>query len=176
LTYIAFLKGVNVSGQKLIKMAELRAMLEKLGYKNVRTYIQSGNVIFEAAKTKNETLAKKVEKDMFKYLGYEVTVVIRSSDDIKSIIAAYPFSKIKNHDQYRVNVAFLSAEPEKANIKELEILSTDDEMFKVKRSDCYVIYRQGFPDTLTGKNIIEKKLRVKATVRNWNTVNKILTV
>ncbi len=176
MTYVAFLKGVNVSGQKLIKMAELKVMLDELGYKNVRTYIQSGNVIFETSKTKNETLAKKVEKDLFKCLRYEVTVVIRSFDDIKSVIAVYPFSKIKNHDEYRVNVAFLSHEPEKVNIKELEALSTTDEMFKVIGSDCYVIYRQGFPDTLTGKNIIEKKLKVKATVRNWNTVNKILSV
>jgi uncharacterized protein (DUF1697 family) len=176
MTYTAFLKGVNVSGQKIIKMAELRAMCEKLGYKNVRTYIQSGNIVFEANKTKNETLAKKVEKDLLGCLGYEVTVVIRSFDDIKSIIAAYPFTKIKDHDQYRVNVAFLSAAPEKANIKELEQFSTTDEMFKVSGSDVYLIYRQSFPDTLAGKNIIEKKLKVKATIRNWNTVNKILNV
>jgi uncharacterized protein (DUF1697 family) len=176
MTYIAFLRGVNVSGQKLIKMAELKALFEKWGYKNVRTYIQSGNVVFELPKTKNETLAKKIESQLEKALGYEVTVVVRTADEVKAIIAAYPFSKIKNHDTYRLNVAFLSAEPEKANIKELESLSSADEMFKVAGNNVYLIYKVNFPDTLTGKNILEKKLKVRATIRNWNTVNKILNI
>lgn len=176
MTYIAFLRGVNVSGQKLIKMAELKALFEKWGYKNVRTYIQSGNVVFELPKVKNETLAKKIESQLEKALGYDVTVVVRTPDEIKAIIAAYPFSKIKNHDTYRLHVAFLSAEPEKTNTKELESLSSTDEMFKVTGNNVYLIYRQDFPNTLAGKNILEKKLKVRATVRNWNTVNKILNI
>jgi len=176
MTYIAFLRGINVSGHKIIKMTELKLMFEKMGYKNVRTFIQSGNVVFETKQTKNESLAGKIEKDLAKALGYEVSVVVRTTDDIKSIIAKYPFSKIKNHDSFKVNVAFLSAEPDNANTKELESLNSKDEMFKVSANNVYVIYSKGFPDTLTGKNILEKKLKVRATVRNWNTVNKILNV
>jgi uncharacterized protein (DUF1697 family) len=176
MTYIAFLRGINVSGQKLIKMVELKAIFEKSGYKNVRTFIQSGNVVFESPKTKNESLAKKIEAMLEKKLGYDVSVVVRTPDEVKSIIWAYPFSKIKNHDNFRLHVAFLSAVPDKAAIKELEELSSKDEMFKVAANNVYVIYSKGFPDTLTGKGILEKKLKVRATVRNWNTVNKILEV
>jgi len=176
MNYIAFLRGINVSGQKLIKMEDLRKLFEKMGYKNVRTYIQSGNVVFESPKAKNESLAKKVEDMLEKALGYDVTVVIRTKEEIQSVIAAYPFSKIKNHDTYRVNVAFLSSEPDKANIKELESLSSINEMFKVAGNHVYVIYKIVFSDTLTGKNILEKKLKVRATMRNWNTTNKILNV
>jgi uncharacterized protein (DUF1697 family) len=176
LTYIAFLRGINVSGQKLIKMAELKAMFEKWRYRNVRTYIQSGNVVFESLKTKNETLAKKIEAQLEKAFGYNVSVIVRTPDEIKSIIAEFPFNKIKSIESYRINVAFLSAKPESQNIKELEILNTADEMFKVAGNNVYLIYRQNFPDTLTGKNILEKKLKVRATIRNWNTVNKILNV
>jgi uncharacterized protein (DUF1697 family) len=176
MTYIAFLRGINVSGQKLIKMAELKVMFEKMGYKNVRTFIQSGNVVFEASKTKNESLAAKIEKGLEKLLGYNVSVIVRTPDDIKAIIKAYPFSKIKNHNDFRPHVAFLSAEPDKTAVKELEALSTKDEMFKVAANNVYVILNKGFVDALTGKGILEKKLKVRATVRNWNTVNKILNV
>ena len=85
MNYIAFLRGINVSGQKLIKMAELKVMFEKAGYKNVRTFIQSGNVVFEAPKTKNETLAKKIEAMLEKALGYDVTVIVRTPDELKSL-------------------------------------------------------------------------------------------
>jgi uncharacterized protein (DUF1697 family) len=151
-------------------------MFEKMGYKNVRTYIQSGNVVFEAPKTKNETLAKKIEKDLAKPLGYEVSVVVRTTDDIKTIIKGYPFSKVKNHDSFKINVAFLSAEPDKENSKELHSASDKLEMFKVAGNNVYTICNKDFSDSLIGKNIIEKKLKVRATVRNWNTVNKILNV
>jgi uncharacterized protein (DUF1697 family) len=176
MTYIAFLKGINVAGHRLIKMTELKLMFEKMGYKNVRTYIQSGNVVFEAPKTKNETLAKKIEKDLIKPLGYEVSVVVRTPDDIKAIIAAYPFSKLKDHESFKVNVAFLSAVPEKSDAAELHSVNDKREMFHVDGCNVYAIYNKEFSDALMGKNIIEKKLKVKATVRNWNTVNKILNV
>src|SRR5262245_28710575 len=137
MTYIAFLRGINVSGHKLIKMVELKTMFEKAGYKNVRTFIQSGNVVFETSKTKNESLAKKIEQLHENKLGYDVTVVIRTPEEIKSVISDYPFSKIKNHDSYRAHVAFLSAEPEKPTIKELEALSGPGEMFKVSKNNVY---------------------------------------
>jgi uncharacterized protein (DUF1697 family) len=177
MTYFAFLRGINVSGQKLIKMEELRKIFEKMGYKNVRTYIQSGNVVFESPKVKNESLAKKIEAGLEKSLGYNVTVVIRTKDEIENVIKNYPFSKV-NHESFKIDVAFLSAVPDKSAAAELESLSTKDEMFKVIANNVYSLrsLAKGFQDTLLGKNILEKKLKVRATVRNWNTVNKILTI
>lgn len=176
MTYIAFLKGINVSGHRIIKMAELKAMFEAIGYKNVRTYIQSGNVVFEAPKMKNESLAKKIEPALEKELGYNVTVVVRTADEIKKIISEFPFTKVKNYETFKTDVAFLSSKPDNSGAKELESLNTKEEMFKVSGCNVYSIRSLGFPDALIGKNIIEKKLKVKATVRNWNTVNKILNI
>lgn len=176
MTYIAFLKGVNVSGHRIIKMVELKAMFEEMGYKNVRTYIQSGNVVFESPKAKTETLCKKIEAALQKSLGYAVKIVIRTKEEIETIIVEYPFSKVKGHENFKTDVAFLSAVPDKAAIKELEALNTDDEMFKVSGGNVYSLRNKGFPDTLLGKGVIEKKLKVIATVRNWNTVNKILNI
>jgi len=176
MTYIAFLKGINVAGHRLIKMTELKAVFEKMGFKNVRTYIQSGNVVFEATKTKNESLVKKIQKDLNKSLGYEVSVIVRTPEEIKQIISDYPFAKIKDHDKFKVNVAFLSALPAAEAIKELHSLNSKLEMFHVSGNNVYVIYNMNFNEALAGKNILEKKLKVKATVRNWNTVNKILNI
>lgn len=176
MTYFAFLKGINVSGHRIIKMAELKVMFQNMGYKNVRTYIQSGNVAFESPKANNESLAKKIEASLEKPLGYAVSVVVRAKDEIESIIAAYPFTKIKGHESFKRDVAFLSAAPDKAAVNELESLSTPKEMFKVAGNNVYTIRDKAFSDALIGKGVLEKKLKVIATVRNWNTVNKILNI
>lgn len=176
MTYFAFLRGINVTGHKIIKMAELKVMFETMGYKNVRTYIQSGNVAFESANTKNETLAKKIETGLEKSLGYTVSVIVRTKEEIEKVINGYPFSKVKNHENFKSDVAFLSAEPGSGSVKELESLNTKDEIFKVIENNVYSLRNKSFPDALIGKGVIEKKLKVKATVRNWNTVNKILTI
>jgi uncharacterized protein (DUF1697 family) len=172
-TYVALLRGINVGGQKLIKMEVLKKIFEDMGFKNARTYIQSGNVIFDAGKSKPETLRQKIETWLEKILGYGVTVVVRTMDELEQVIKKYPFSKVKGHENSKVYVSFLSEEPDKNRIKELTSLSSNNEMFHIKGNNVYILLRMGFPDSLTGKNIIEKKLKVRATTRNWQTVNKL---
>ncbi len=173
MTYIALLRGINVSGQKLLKMEELRKVFEDMGFKNVRSYIQSGNIIFEAPKTKDETLSSKIEKQLDKVYGYEVTVVIRTIPELEEIIKKYPFSKVKGHEEGKIYAAFLNREPDKNNVKELISLSSKNEMFHLNGKNLYILVNVSFPESLMGKNIVEKKLKVRATVRNWNTVNKL---
>jgi uncharacterized protein (DUF1697 family) len=175
MTYFAFLKGINVGGNHIIKMAELKVLFENLGLKNVRTFIQSGNVVFESH-SKVDALKKKIESELKKSVGYEIVVVIRTKEEIEKIIKGYPFSKVKGHTESKINVGFLETAPVKSAIKELEILNTDKEMFLVKGDNLYHLCQLGFAESLAGKNIVEKKLKVKATVRNWNTVNKILSI
>jgi len=174
--YIAFLRGINVTGHKIIKMEDLRKIFEGMGFKNVRTYIQSGNVKFETGKLKPELVNKKIESQLKKTLGYDVIVITRTQQEIEEIIKKYPFSKVKDHDKYKIHVAFLSAEPAKEAVKELLSFNADDEMFNCKGNNTYILVRGGLADSLTGKNILEKKLKVRATIRNWNTVNKMLEV
>ncbi|HRJ85953.1 MAG TPA: DUF1697 domain-containing protein [Ignavibacteria bacterium] len=172
MTYFAFLKGVNVSGHRIIKMTELKAIFEDMGFKNVRTFIQSGNVVFEST-LKSASLKKKIEAGFAKALGYSVNVIIRNKDEMEKIVKEYPFTKIKGHEECRINVGFLESVPESTLINELESLSNDDEKFLVKGNNVYHLSRKNFADSLLGKNIIEKKLKVICTVRNWNTTNKI---
>ncbi len=175
MTYLALLRGINVSGQKLIKMEALKKIFEEMGFKNVRTYIQSGNVIFEAGKSKPENLRKKIETGLEKKLGYDVTVVVRTMDELEKVIKGYPFGKVKGHENCRAYVSFLAVEPDKNNINELTSLNSKEEIFHHNGNNIYILLKKGFADSLTGKNIIEKKLKVRATIRNWQTVNKLLT-
>lgn len=174
--YYALLKGINVTGNKTIKMAELKAMMEKLGFKNVRTYIQSGNVVFEST-AKADALKKKIEVGLAKSLGYNVNVIIRSKDEMEKIVKDYPFSKVKGHEECKITVGYLDAEPSKIKVKELEAMNSNNEMFIVKGNNVYHLMRGNFSDSVFfKKNIVEKILNVICTARNWNTTNKILKI
>jgi uncharacterized protein (DUF1697 family) len=156
-------------------MIELKAMFEDMGFKNVRTFIQSGNVVFEST-AKEAALKKKIEVGLAKALGYSVNVIIRSKDEMEKIVIGYPFSSIKGHEECKINIGYLDNIPESSAIKELESLNNDDEMFLVKANTLYHLCRKSFADSLLGKNIIEKKLKVICTVRNWNTTNRIMKI
>src|SRR5258708_5023717 len=113
-TYISMLRGVNVTGYNKLPMAELRVLLESLKFKNVCTYIQSGNVVFESANSKG--LDKKIAKAILDKYGYTVPVVIRTPEELQSIIKNSPFAKEKNIDLERLYVTFLAEEPAKENL------------------------------------------------------------
>jgi uncharacterized protein (DUF1697 family) len=95
---------------------------------------------------------------------------------MEKIIKDYPFSKVKGHEECRINVGFLENVPDRSAVKELESVNNDEEMFLVKGSNLYHLSRKSFPDSLFGKGIVEKKLKVICTARNWNTTNKILFI
>ncbi len=174
--YYAFLKGINISGHRIIKMAELKAMFEDMAFKNVRTFIQSGNVVFESP-GKAESVKKNIETGLKRSFGYDVHVIVRSRAEMEKIIKDYPFSKVKGHEDCKITIGYLDSEPSKALVKELESINTDKEMFIVKGSNLYHLVRGNFSDSIFfKKNIAEKTLKVICTARNWNTTNKILTI
>src|SRR5713226_6408063 len=104
--YVAFLRGINVGGKKLIKMEDLRRVVESLGLRNVSTFIQSGNVIFEASATDRSALTKKIEKKLLAAFGHDVTVVLQTIDELKDILKRNPFKKIKPGADVMMFVAF----------------------------------------------------------------------
>ena len=176
MTYFAFLKGVNVTGHRIIKMVELKAMFEDMGFKNVRTFIQSGNVVFESP-AKAEALKKKIESGLKKSFGYDVNVIIRSKTEMDKIIKEYPFSKVKGHVDCKITVGYLEAPPGKELIKELEKFNNDKEIFHIKGNNLYHLVRGNFSDSqFFKKNVVEKTLKIICTARNWNTTNKILNI
>lgn len=171
--FTAFLRGINVSGQKIIKMVELAKMFESFGFKNVRTYIQSGNVLFDTTEKDLCRLTKKVEAGLQKNLGYPVTVIIRTADEMKEVIKRNPFKKLSTDNFKMLYVSFLSCEPDMGLKSELLNSSNDVEAFHIINREVYILCNKSFGETKFNNNYIEKKLKVSATTRNWNTVCKV---
>jgi len=130
--YIAFLRKINVGGKNLMKMDELTRIFTAAGFKNARTYIQCGNVIFDSASTNEVGLRKKIEKALRKALGYEVTVILRSLREIEAIVKRNPFKKIKTDGDVMLCVVFLADEPQHKPGLPLASKTEKLEVFEVK--------------------------------------------
>jgi len=171
--YAAFLRGINVSGQKIIKMERLKEIFESMKVKNVKTYIQSGNVIFDSSESNSETLINKIESHIKKSLGYEVTVITRTAAEIEKVITQNPFAKKKLDKDYNLYITFLAEEPTDALKKSL--MESRDEIanYKIINREVYTLYKRSNAKHPFSNNFVEKKLKVAATTRNWNVVNKI---
>jgi uncharacterized protein (DUF1697 family) len=173
--YVAFLRAINVAGQKLIKMDELARIFTAAGLKNVRTYIQSGNVIFDATSANAVALRKKIQRTLRDVLGYEVTVIITRLADIEEIVKRNPFKTVKTDAEAVPFVVFLSEEPQRTPKLPLTSVTENVEVFEVRDRAAFVVSRRkkngsfGYPN-----KFVEKELGVRGTTRNWNTVNKIL--
>ena len=172
--YIAFLRGINVGGQKLIKMEKLGRAFTSFGLKNVRTYIQSGNVIFDAADKNPAVLTQKIEKKLHKLLGYNVNVLLRTFREVEDIVKRNPFKGIKPAADIKMYVTFLSKEPAVKLKIPLKSSKEGLEVSRIDNRDAFILSRMvkgrfGFPN-----NFLEKELGGPATTRNWTTVNKVI--
>jgi uncharacterized protein (DUF1697 family) len=171
-TYIALLRAINIGGHT-VKMEKLRALFKELGFTNVRTYIQTGNVFFESDETSKEKLCEKIQDHLSKSLGYEVPTMIRTIEDIEHIFELEPFKWVKVDDNTRLIILFLAKSlpmdlelPFKLPKDDVEILSaTDGEAFAVMR------YEPGKVPNVTG--LLEKTLG-KTTGRFYHTTEKLL--
>ena len=174
-TYIAFLRGINL-GKRNVKSDELRSIFSGMGFENVRTYIASGNVLFDTKEKNAEKLAKKVEKGLEDTLGYKVIVFLRSQDELEGILENNPF-KEDHRNGGICYISFLSAEPPEAAVKEVVARTSETEKFKLVGRELYMLFHVGFSESMFfKKNDCEKVLGVIATNRNLNTPNKILAM
>lgn len=174
-TFISILIGINVSGQKKILMTDLKTLYESIKLKEVITYIQSGNVIFKSSESLSDLgFAAKIEKAIHKKYGFEVPVITRTEDDIQKIVSTNPFLKEKNMDPKKLHVTFLSEIPSAENVKSTESISYSPDRFIISRKEIYLHIPVSYGETKLSNNFFEKKLKVRATTRNWNTVNKLL--
>jgi uncharacterized protein (DUF1697 family) len=163
--WVALLRGVNLGSRNKVPMAELRDVFEAAGAEAVRTYIQSGNVLFEHARPD----AAKLEQAIGDAFGVESTVVLRSFADIRRLAGAHPFGK----DTSNSFVAFLAKKPTKARLTALGELDAGRDRFELVRNDVVLRFPAGYQSaTLTGA-VLERELGVPATVRNWRTVAKL---
>jgi uncharacterized protein (DUF1697 family) len=170
--YYAFLRGINVGG-RVVKMDALTEMFVSLKLKNVKTFIQSGNVIFESPEKEKKAVAGKIEKKLFKELGYEVPALLRTHEELEALIQHDPFKKMK--PDAKTYVVLIAEELE--GKPKLPLISEKDgvKVLGMRKADIFCEAlplkggRWGFPNAF-----IEKQFKVPATTRNWNTVTKIL--
>jgi uncharacterized protein (DUF1697 family) len=172
-TYIALLRGINISGHNLISMPRLIAIFTEMEFKNVRTYIQSGNVIFEFGKTDQDKLAKKIEAAILKSVGFQVSVIIRNRLEIFHVLENNPFLTGRNEDINKLFVTFMDSEPNPDDIKKVQEGDFDSDEFMVSGKEIYGFCPNGYGRTKLNTNFFEKKFRTTATARNWKTVQKL---
>ncbi len=171
--YISMLRGINVAGHKQVKMAALQVAFESLGFSQVRTHIQSGNVVFKAAKSAPPDLSRKIEGKILDEFGFDVPVITRTSEEMGEVIRGNPFLKEKGIDLSKLHVTFLSGVPAPAALKALASLAAKPDQFRACGREIYLYCPNGYGNTKLSNNALEKVLSLSATTRNWNTVNKL---
>jgi len=174
--YIAILRGINVSGQKKIKMDELRLLMKELKLKNLQTYIQSGNLIFEHSKITDLELAKKIGKKIFHNYGFQVPVITRALSEWKDVFDNNPFLKNRSEDISRLHVTFLADNPKDEYLDRLNKLNSPPDEFIISGKEIYLFCPNGYGRTKLSNNFFESKLKVTATTRNFKTVKTVLDI
>lgn len=173
--YVAFLRGINVGGGRIIKMEALREMLTDMGFKNVSTYIQSGNVVFDSSKKNGDKLAVEIEKQIEKTFGHDVPTMVRSAAEMDAIITHNPFGAPEK-GVTNLYVCLLSEIPGKKQQKALKALESEIDQFHINDRELYWFTNKSVGTSALPGNFVEKKLGVFATNRNWNTMEKMLAM
>ncbi len=173
---VAFLRAVNVGG-RVVKMERLKNIFEELKLKNVKTFIQSGNVIFETTGKDKSIVTAKIEKKLKASLGYEVLVMLRTDKELIDIAKINPFKDEVIDKDTRVYIAFLYDKPDKETKNILASMNNKNESFILKKNEVFCKVRKDEKkSSYFSILLLEKKLRIPLTTRNQTTVNKIKTL
>ncbi|NQX58477.1 DUF1697 domain-containing protein [Paenibacillus qinlingensis] len=172
--YVAMLRGINVSGQKIIKMDRLRQLFESMNFTDVSTYIQSGNVIFEAEELDAAILRDRIVHELKEQLTYDIPVIIRTPAELLEVVQDTPYAAVNVDENEQRYVTFLSQAPTEAALAKLDAAQSEVDEYQVKGLTVYLLIRKNYGDSKFSNNFIEKKLGVSATTRNWETVNKLI--
>lgn len=170
--YIALFRAINVLGKNLLLMKDLVQILEKLGAKDVKTYIQSGNVLLSHKETDTKKLSNKISSEIKKSNGFEPKVLLLNYEDVKKAYKQNPFPQGEEEPK-TVHAFFLSSKPESPNLEKMDEIKTKTEQYKLIDKVYYLYTPDGVGRSKLGARA-EKLLGVPATARNWRTVKKIL--
>jgi uncharacterized protein (DUF1697 family) len=174
-TYISILRGINVSGQRKILMADLKALYESLGLSDVRTYIQSGNVVFATDMTASNTdLARTLEQAIAKQYLFNVPVIVRNTAEMRQILETNPFARREGIQTEKLHVTFLAEAPPVKELEKVRALNYSPDEFVISGTEVFLHCPGGYGETKLSNKFFENKLKVSATTRNWNTVNKLV--
>lgn len=170
--YIAILRGINVSGQKLIKMKDLVILLEKAGLKEVRNYIQSGNIAFQSDEQQIPVLVDTIESAIMKAYGFDVPTQVLTAQKIQNVIVQNPYLHKSDVDLSKIYIVFLDQTPKA--IPEIDAKFQGEDEFLIQDDMIYLYLNTGAGKTKLSNNFWESKLKVSATSRNWKTTLKLM--
>jgi uncharacterized protein (DUF1697 family) len=174
--YVALIRAINVGGHSVIKMADLRRLVESLGFEDVSTYIQTGNVLFKSAESNRGKLTALIEEGIEAETGYKTTVFVRTPDELQTAADNNPFNPEVHEDyrDFRSHIIFLSAEPSQENIQKIMAIEGSDYKFTVKGRVFYYAYHRKY-EGHTRRNInFEKVLGETGTARTYKVVDKLI--
>lgn len=171
---IVLLRGINLGAHRRVAMGELRDLLTRLGYGDVRTYLQSGNVVLTSGASPRR-LGRELEQQIAAELSVDAQVVVRTRDELADVVARNPLADIAD-DPKRYQVSFLSAEPDPAAVREVALVDVAPEQFIVSGREIFAWHPNGIQRSPLVKLLSERRLGVTATARNWSTVCKLLAL
>lgn len=169
-TYIAFLRGINVGGV-VLKMEDLKKVLRYIGYTKIGTYIQSGNAIFENGESNKKKMEAEINYELRQISGKDIPVMVFSLKELGNIVGSHPLEGLG--DPKNLYVTLLSHEPDAEARENLMGTMNDIDRHAMGRRAVYSYYGEGYGNSKRSNNFIEKMLKVSATTRNWNTMNRI---
>lgn len=176
-SFLSILRGINVSGQKKISMLSLKKLYESIGFKNVRTYIQSGNVVFDTTNTTNiESLIDVIEKNIKTTFGFDVPVQIRTNIDLVTTIQNNPFLIEETIQIEKLHVTFLKKYADEVLCSKLQSENFLPDRFVILEKEVFLYCPNGYGNTKLTNSFFERKLKVSATTRNWRTVNALAEI
>jgi uncharacterized protein (DUF1697 family) len=170
--HVALLRAINVGGRSSLAMADLRAVAEGLDFTNVKTLLQSGNLVFESKGKKAAALESALEAAL-KKRGMETDFMIRRADELAAVIAANPFPKEAKSDPGHLVVMFLKDAPGAKAIVALQAAVKGREVIRHQGRELYIVYPDGIGRSKLTNAFIESRLGTRGTGRNWNTVTKL---
>lgn len=178
-TYIAFLRGINVGGKNMIKMALLKKMFETMGFLHVQTYIQSGNVVFKSDELE-ATLLGRIENEIETVFGFSVPVMLRTAAELEWILQNCPFSekRIAEAEASSVGeclyVAMLAETPVQEAQDRMNLYASQNDEYSIKGREMYLLFHHSVRNSKLANNL--HKLDTPSTVRNWKTLNKLFAI
>jgi uncharacterized protein (DUF1697 family) len=172
---VALLRGINVGGRKKVPMARLREVLEAAGFEDVKTYVQSGNVVLSAPRRSPAKIGREIEAAIEGEFGFDVAVVMRTRDELAALVEDDPLGDVATNPTYRV-VVFLAEKLDRSRLADVEPDAFAPEAFELRDREIVMWAPEGQRDSRIVKTLTEKRTGVVGTARNWRTVEKLLAM
>jgi uncharacterized protein (DUF1697 family) len=175
-TFISLLRGINVSGQRMIKMDALKKLCTDLKFEDIQTYIQSGNIIYNYEESDKDKISDLLKTAIEKTFSFDVPVITLVSSELENIIKSNPFLQDKTKDTTFFYITFLAKNPAKENIELLQYTDFKNDKYQVIDKAIYLYCPDSYRNSKLTNSFLESKLKVPATTRNWKTANELFKI